>query len=426
MQVNQMVKNEKKNKNKKFVNSIEKDLKARKDGDINKYYQKIGDRLKKLKVAFLAALVVLVCGGLVFRSEELTLENIAYLWRYMDIIPSGRAETHEFKIETDDNSLYGYYRNNITVLRRNRLDIYDTTGRRNSTFYLAYSNPALSVSSRYILTYDLGMNKLDIFNPSKQVYEYIGENPIFGARVTDKGFVVYVTKETGYMSVVKILNNNFAEIYAAYRVNDIIMDADIDEGGKYLAAAGHSADGGDMLTSIILYKTDSEEAVREIKIRGEMAYELKMNDSGFCVVLDSSVRFYDLDGLESAYYNLAGRTIQATELGADFSAVILNEKTLGSNSRILIFDKHGNIVCEQLENAEIMDIKFSAEYNYLYYLTRTGIYKITVAEDISELFISRMNGDLQAEYDETTRRIVFANEKNIYLAGFAKVNILKN
>ena len=408
------------NKIKKF----KKDIKINKDAEYNYYYGKIALKLKYLKTALSVFLLIFICGGFVL-VEELSFDNIASLWRYMDIVPAGRTVTHEFRIDADELSATGYHRNNIAVLRRNRLDIYDMTGRRSNTFLLVYSNPVLRVSERYILAYDLGMNKLDIFNAVSHVHEYLGEDPIFSAGITERGFVVYVTRETGYTSVIKVLNNNFSEIYAVYRVNDFIMDADIDEGANYLVTAGYYAEGGDYLTSILLYKTDSEEPVRDIKVRGERPYRVKLNNSGFCVVLENTVRFYDLNGEEISLYNLAGRTIQLLELGRDFSAVILSERTLGNDSRILIFDKSGDIVWEQSVDREIMDIKFSDDYNYLYFLTRAGLYRIEIDAGIFEQVAARINEDGEAEYDETTRSIVFANDRNIFLSGLAKVNILE-
>jgi hypothetical protein len=149
-----------------------------------------------------------------------------------------------------------------------------------------------------------------------------------------------------------------------------------------------------------------------------------------------------LDGEELSRYGFSGRTIQSWELDEDFSAVILNERTLGNDSRILIFDNSsGALVYEQPVDTEIMDIKFSKiseNYDYLYFLTRGGIYRINIAEKIFELWVSRINEanaankanaaneDSEAAYDETTHSIIFAGEKNIIVSGLSKVNILEN
>ena len=417
-------------KNTKFRKDVQKKLKFENRNDaFNKHCRKISYRIKYLKYIMCACLVILVSGGFIFRAEEITVENITHLLRYIDIVPVGRAPAREFRIEADENTVFAYYRNTIAVLRRNRLDIYDITGRRTASFPIAYSNPVINVSQRYILIYDLGRNRLEIFNPVSRVFEYTGTGPIFGARVTDRGFTVYITREPGYRSVVNILNRNFAPMYTVYRVRDFVVDADICEGARYLLMAGFYTEGGDILTSILLFRTDATEPVRDIKVRGEMPLMVKLNAAGFCVLLENSIRFYDMSGEETGRYGFSGSRIRAVELGRYYSAVILNERTIGNEVRILIFDAAGNIVCDHRVDMEITDIRFAENYNYLYALTRRGIYKINIAEDTLELFIARINardGEYpEANYDETARRIIFANERNIILAGLSKINILE-
>jgi len=410
---------------------VNKSKKYRKDAKINKekktdynYYGIISRRLKYLKMLLSALLFVGVCAGFIF-IEELTLQNINMLWRYIDILPAGRVTASEFRIDTDEFSRVGFHRNNIAVLRRSRLEIYDTGGRRRSVFQLAYSHPVLRISERYILAYDLGANQLDIFSTVAHVFEYSGEYPIFNARVTDRGFIAYVTRATGYRSVIRVLNNNFAEMYAVHRVNDFIMDADIDERANWLVAAGYYARGGDYISSILLYSTDLLEPVAEIEIQGELAYRVNLNERGFSVLLENSIRFYDLRGVELGRYNLAGRTLQLFEMGGKLSALVLSERVLGSDGRILIFNNDGSIIWEQTIGAEIIDIKFCVSYDYLYFLTRAGLYKINIESGTFELFVARINEYGEAGYDETTRSIIFADGRNIILAGLSRVNILE-
>ena len=392
--------------------------------EYNKGYLKVAARLKYLKAALVALLLLVVCGGFMF-VDELSLNNIAALWRYVDrATAGGHSAAQGFRIDADEHAQVGLYRNNIAVLRRSRLDIFDLSGRRVNFFNIAYSNPVLRISERYILAFDIGANNLGIFNASHQVFEHLGDNPVFNARVTDRGYVVYVTREPGYQSVVRVLNSDFAKIFAAYRARDFVTDAYIDNAGRRLVIAGYDARDGDFVARLVLFDTRAQEPVREIEIRGERPYRVKLNDSGFVAVLGDSVRFYNLSGEQVAAYRLAGRTLQRLELGAEYSAVILNERMLG-NSRILVFDNAGNIIWERVAGAEIKDAAFGAGYDYLYYLSRTGLYEISLREGSHRRVTARVDGHGAAVYDETARRIIFAGELNIILAGLAKVNILE-
>ena len=411
------------NKTRKIGRSLK--IRKNEEAGYNKDYLKIAARLKYLKAALVALLLLVVCGGFMF-VDQLSLNNIAALWRYVDIVPAGgHSVAQGFRIDADENAQVGLYRNNIVVLRRSRLDIFDLSGRRANFFNIAYSNPVLRISDRYILAFDIGVNNLAIFNMSHQVFEHLGEGPVFNARVTDRGYVVYVTREPGYQSVVRVLNSDFAKIFAAHRARDFVTDAYIDNAGRRLVIAGYDARDGDFVARLALFDTRAQEPVREIEIRGERPYRVKLNDNGFVAVLGDSVRFYDLDGEQVASYNLSGRALQRLELGAEYSAVILNERTLGNDSRILVFDSAGNIVWEQAAGEEIKDAVFDAGYNYLYYLSRTGLYEISLREGSHRRVTARIDEYGAVMYDETARRIIFAGEANIFLAGLAKVNVLE-
>ncbi|MCL2772099.1 MAG: DUF5711 family protein [Oscillospiraceae bacterium] len=384
---------------------------------INQHYLSLADGFKWAKWLLLVVLILFVLIELILNSKQITLDNISYLLRYIDIQNSTNPSKSEFPAEFDDASSVCYYRNNIVVLERTKIGIYDVNGRKNYNQTLTYSNPVLDASNQYILTYDLGANKLDIFNSFSQVYQYTGDTPVYNAKITDKGNVVYVTTEPGYKSAVKVMDSGFNEIYRCFFYKDYIVDADIDDNAKNLVTAGFSAANGDYVSTITMYQTNSEEVKKTISVVGEQPYGVKLNLNGFCAVLENEIKFYNTDGDEVSSYNFAYRKIQSMLLTANYSAVVLNEKTLGSDSRILIFDASGNVLYDNVVSSEIMDIKFSEDNNFLYFLARTGLYKVDIKQKIFELVTN--------QYDDTTDCIVYANDKNIFLSGLVKINIIK-
>ena len=360
--------------------------------------------------------MVFFFGGVLFYSREVNVENLGYLLRYINIQGSGKSIKSEFQIELDETSSICYYKNNIAVLRKNRLDIYDMNGRKNFNSKLVYAIPVLKASDKYIVAYDLGMNKMEIFNSFSKLYEYKGDRPVYFAEVTDRGNIVYVTTEKKYQSAVYVMNDGFRMIYKCLYDKDWVMAADIDDKAETLAVAGYHVRDGEYLSRVILYDTNSEEPKSKIEIVGEIPYRVKLNGNGVFAVFENSFRFYDLKGGEISKYNFTSRKIQKIALTSNLASVVLNEKTLGTDDRILVFDRNGNLLFNQVIDAEIMDIKFSADGRFLYYLTRTGLYKISVVQGTFE--------PVKGAYDETTNDIVYANEKNIYLAGLVKINIL--
>ena len=380
----------------------------------NKYYSRIADRIKLAKWFMIAFLVLFIFGGMVFNSKELNADNLSYLLRYLNIQGSNKTVKSDFYVELDEASSICYYKNNIAVLRKNRIDIYDMNGKRNFTSKLIYSNPVLKASDKYIIAYDLGSNKLEIFNSFSRVFEYKGDRPIYSADITEKGNIVYVTDEKGYNSAVYVMNSGFGVTFRCMFEKDYIVCADIDDKGEKLAVAGFFAQDGDYLGRIILYDTNSQDSKKKIEIYGQQPYGVKLNENGIFAAFENSLRFYNLSGDEIYNYNFMYRKIQQMSLTSKFAAVVLSEKTLGTDDRILIFDANADILYDNIINAEIMDMKFSEDYRFLYFLTRTGLYKIDITQKIFE-FVTN-------EYEETTDSIIYANDKNIFLSGALKIN----
>ena len=384
----------------------------------NEYYTDIAYKFKWAKWLLVIFLLIFIVAQVIMNPKELNADNLKYLFRYINIQGSNKSIKTEFYIELDEASSICYYKNNIAVLRKNRIDIYDMNGRKNFTHKLIYSNPVVKASDKYIIAYDLGMNKMEIFNSFSRVYEYKNQGPVYGAHVTDNGNVVYITSENGYKSVVYVLDSGFEDIAVYSFANDYVMGADIDDKAGKLAVTGFSARNGDYLSRVILYDTDSEEPVKTIEVHGEQPYGVKLNENGIFAVFENSLRFYDSDGAGISQYNFAYRKIQAMSLTQELAAIVLNEKTLGTDDRILVFDGKGGIIYDNISDAQVIDIKFSEDYKFLYYLARSGLYKIDIEQGISELAADT------GEYDDTANFIVYANDKNIYLSGLLKINVI--
>jgi len=383
----------------------------------NAYYSGIAGRIRIAKFGVAAFLVLFCFGGIVLNSREINSDNFWYLLRYLDIQNPNTAAKSEFYAELDESSSVCHYKNNIAVLRKTRLDIYDANGKKNFTSKLVYSNPVLKASARYILSYDLGGEKLEIFNAFSRVYEYKGDRPIRGAVITDKGNVAYITSEKGSASAVYVLNSAFETTFYCSFANDYVVGADIDDRAERLAVAGFYAKDGDYLSRLTLYETNSADPVCTIEVPGEQPYMVKLGEEGVCALFENSLRFYGRGGEYLSKYDFDYRKIEKAALGGRFACVVLNEKTLGIENRILIFRENGDIAYDAVMGIEIIDIRFSEELDFLYLLARTGLYRVDI-ENTDFKFMT-------ADYEETANRIVHAAGKTVYLSGLLKINAIE-
>jgi len=380
----------------------------------NPHYTGIARKIEWGKSILIVLLIFFILGAALLNFGDLSVAKFNNFLRGINIFGPGASAKPEFYVDSDDPSSIGYYKNNIAVVKKNALDIYNTGGRLVDQFKLTYSNPVLKTSEKYILIYDLGTDKMEIFDASlTRVHTYKSGRPVYSAEVTDKGGVVYITSEKGYNSAVYVMDNKFRYIFGCTYGEDFIVGADIDEDAKMLAVAGFAAHDGDYLSKIILYETDSETIVKETEVAGERPYLIKLNANGVFAVFDNSFRAYGLDGAEISGYALAGRKIQAVSLTSVYAALAVNEKTPGTTDRVLVFDGNGDIIYENTFNAEIIDMKFSEDRNFLYFITREGLHKIDTEHKTLEFVADG--------YDESAKKIIRADLDKIYLAGRGKI-----
>ena len=208
------------------------------------------------------------------------------------------------------------------------------------------------------------------------------------------------------------MDSGFNVMYRCLFEKDYVVGADIDDKADLLVVAGFFARDGDYLSRVMLY--ENRKLKKEIKIHGEQPYGVKLNEKGIFAVFENSLRVYDLKGSEVLNYNFLYRKIHKLSLTSKYAAVVLSEKTLGTDDRILVFDGNGDILYDNIITIEIMDVKFSDDNKTLYFLARTGLYKINIEQRTFEFVTD--------EYDETTDSIVYANENHIYLSGLTKIN----
>jgi len=411
------------NKSKKESITPEKN-KSRKisQGDaVKKHYHDIAFRLKMTKMALLIFLVGFILIGIITNPSELSIDSLSHLLRYIDIQNSEKTQLFEFNIDMEDEARIEYYRDNIVVLKRNKLDIYDLNGKRIFSHTLTYSMPVLEISDKYVLAFDSGSNKMQIFNSFSRLYEYKNEynevNPIYGAKITDKGNIVYISSEKGYKSVVTVMNSGFKEIYRCGFGDKYVFDADIDEDAKRLAVAAFSGSNGDFLGEILLYDTETDENYeKRIVTEGEIPLIVEFNKAGFFSIFENSLKIFDADYEKLEDYNFSHKRLEHFCFTSELAAAVLSEKTLGNEKNILIFNYSGELIYSQIINTDIINIKFSQDSGVLYFLTRKGIYRIDMQEKNFEL--------LTAEYDDTSHKIIYADDENIFVSGHAKINII--
>ena len=136
-----------------------------------KYYQKaaLAVKITRYIATFLFIVFVLSC-IFIFRSD-ITVENIQYLMKYADFYDNTEVpDSAEISVNADSESHVFMLRDNLAVVSRSGIGLYEFSGKKLFNYSLAYSDPGVSSDGRDILVYDITGNEISIFNSFSRVY----------------------------------------------------------------------------------------------------------------------------------------------------------------------------------------------------------------------------------------------------------------
>ena len=207
--------------------------------DTNEYYFSLSQRFKLAKYVVFLSLILFIVFMVTGYGEEITVENLRYLLKYMDTQQGSVSENYtDFRYDVVDGADFHLYKGDLVVSGTDGFDIYDINGKHILNAKYEYLNPTLLVSEQYILVYDLGGNSFSLYNSFGLLYEETLNYPIGCASIGDTGNFLIVTRAKEYRSVVYCYNKDFKRIYSWHSSDKYVLSATMDPlGPQFVIAA---------------------------------------------------------------------------------------------------------------------------------------------------------------------------------------------
>ncbi len=194
--------------------------------------------------------------------------------------------------------------NGFCVLNDSKFFSYSLEGRLNFSSQHSLSNPALDVSEKRALIYDLGGKRFSLMNRHKELYGLETENPILFAALSSGDDAAVVTKSDKFaaeLMVYDVNGNNIFNYSSVSRITNVCFNSGND--GCYITSVGSR--GGVLVSQIMYYRFDKidydplgnpvpvwqtgyiETLVLEVRLFGE---------NNIIVIGDTSYYCYDRNG----------------------------------------------------------------------------------------------------------------------------------
>ncbi|MBE6701083.1 MAG: hypothetical protein E7582_04250 [Ruminococcaceae bacterium] len=365
-------------------------------------------RIKRIRHIIVTILVLFVIFAVFSYREDLTIENFRYLMKYVNVKPVvlGSEEKAQITFEPDSATVTASFKEDLVVLNKSSLKIYDLTSKEILNSDLALLTPAVSVGEKYFAVYDLGSKYVGIFNSFSKLWENNFDYPVYDVALDHKGNFCVVTAIKDYTSALKVYNNSFENIFNWKSADKYAVTADIHTDGDVYMSVGtiRNTTSGDMLSSLIILSASSDKVIKTVDFEGELAVKIRFNDEGNIVFLtDKALRFYSIDGKLKNEYFFNSKTLRKFDTGSDKTVLVLNENMVGKEHHLIIFDGDGNTYMECDVNSEITDLCISEAFTFV-----LGVEDITVID---------LKQKKQKSYaaERSYRSVELLDEENVYL-----------
>lgn len=341
----------------------------------NDYYLRIAGRYRLVKYLVICLSLVLLFGMMGVYSEDITVENLRYLLRYLDSDGSGNAQNYA-TIEYDSSGDLHFlrYKEDLVVLRAGQTSIYGMDGRTILSVSNGFYSPILIGGEKYFLAYDPGQTSFSytVYNAFSALHTQKLETPIYDAAISDEGMYAIVTEAIGYRGVVELYDRDFeltSKVYKDKSIWDIALSSSADR----LLILTAFEENGEWNTEVHLLNPRSSETILQFTLHGLLAYACHFtSDGGFCLMTEQDMRFYrESDGEQNGKVaDFDARVPIGWCFGDSYQAVTFNRTILGQD-KIIRVCRDGEVVGDYELDGQITQTVFLD--HTLYVLTETRV-----------------------------------------------------
>ena len=192
---------------------------------------------KKKIIGFMinAVIIVLAITFSVVYACNKTFRNWADIHILMKSISEGSLSSIDIDVD-EDVSVYAYDRY-IAVLKDNKLNIYNSSGKSTVSLDINISTPVFTANGKYLAVAEKGKQKIYLISGTKTKWSNDIEGTISKVSVNENGYVSVICSGTTYKSVIIVFDQNGNQLIKSYIPSNSVIDSAVSSDNKYLSFA---------------------------------------------------------------------------------------------------------------------------------------------------------------------------------------------
>lgn len=197
-----------------------------------------GKTLNKKKVIGLIILCIL---ALTLVITYIVYANSESFRKYLDenILRKTIEENSLQSIEIQDYDKSNIFAvsKNIAILKNNTLEIYNTSGKKETEIRVEISNPIIGTNSGHLIIAEQDSSRIYMISGNTIKWEKDLEGNISRVNVNANGYSSVILTGTAYKSVIILFDDLGNELFKTYLSSTIAVDTSISDDNKYLSFA---------------------------------------------------------------------------------------------------------------------------------------------------------------------------------------------
>ncbi len=347
------------------VTAVELPL-AREEDRKNRYYLNVAARYGLLRYITLAVLVVYVFFIITLYGEDITVANLKYLFRDINISSVGGEAFSAVDYTAEPIQRFEIYRGELMYVTGSEVKLFSATGNTGLSSSLSYEAPTVLATDKYAMIYDIGGNGFSVYNAFSELHRGKTDGSIISASLSESGSFAVLTEGEDHKSIVYLYNDDF-ELVAKYSKDEYITDIVLSADGKQIAMASVYAASGQLVTKLTVYNRGETEPSSEKTVADEYPAGLEATDTGYVLLGTENVHFYGFDGICTGVCKTASK-VGMSDVNGKYTLLICPENTLASKNRIVILNSSAEVVYDKVLDEKITDVTLS-EYGDAFILT---------------------------------------------------------
>ncbi len=345
----------------------------------NEYYENVSAGLGILQVILYLSLFAFVVFAFLTNTNLITYQNFYHFFQDLNA-SAERVDifSHDsLSYPTDQEQSFTIYRKGLAVAGNTGVTIFSATGRQLVSHGIQYNDPVAVGSGKYLLVYERGGRQYSLYNANTQMHTGETEYPISGAAISDSGMYAIISSASDANSAVYLYNNRFALINI-YKKGGNVLDAAISADGHRIALLTVTPSEGGVSTSVMLAEPGKGTAIAENVIASSMGISCHFTDEGKLAALcTTGVAYLSENGTVEFFHDFEGKIPTTADLSGSGVAVCLKKTAISEKNIIIIFDKSGKIVYNDVIPQSINSLAYRE--GALFWTDHAGVSRLDVA-----------------------------------------------